>query len=130
MMEKRREILLGSLTVVITIGAILLAAELTPMLAEGARGNPRQIKRFVNTMALRLSIAEERGFRGDLKEPVLAKLMLAERFAPEVFDAIAQDLDAEGKSKIVGELEGTTSFATATSTGNDFPVGTIGCVNP
>lgn len=86
--------------------AIQLAAEITPMLAEGARGNPRQIKRFVNTMALRLSIAEERGFRSDLKDAALAKLMLAERFAPEVFDAIALDLGADGKSKIVAELEG------------------------
>ena len=43
--------------------ALQLAAEITPMLADGARGNPRQVKRFVNTMALRLSIAEERGFQ-------------------------------------------------------------------
>lgn len=86
-------------------GALLLASEITPMLAEGARGNPRQIKRFVNTLALRLSIAVERGFRDDLKEPVLAKLMLAERFAPEVFDAIGHDLDGDGKSAIVAELE-------------------------
>ena len=96
-------------------GAIQLAAEITPMLAEGARGNPRQIKRFVNTMALRLSIAEERGFRSDLKETALAKLMLAERFAPEVFDAIALDLGADGKSKIVAELEGRSAVTSAQS---------------
>ena len=47
-------------------------------------------------------------FRSDLKEAVLAKLMLAERFAPEVFDAIALDLDADGKSVIVAELEEST----------------------
>lgn len=85
--------------------AIQMAAEITPMLAEGARGNPRQIKRFVNTLALRLSIAEERGFRGEIKEAVLAKLMLAERFAPEVFDAIALELDNNGRSKTVAALE-------------------------
>jgi len=86
--------------------ALQLATEITPVLTDGARGNPRQIKRFVNTLDLRLTIAEEREFREDLRMPVLAKLMLAERFAPEVFDAIALDLDVDGKSKIVAELEG------------------------
>ena len=82
-----------------------VAAEITPILTEGARGNPRQIKRFVNTMALRVAIAGERGFQDDIKQAVLAKLMLAERFAPEVFDAIALDAAAEGSS-IIAELEG------------------------
>ena len=91
--------------------ALQLATEITPVLTDGARGNPRQIKRFVNTLDLRLTIAEERGFRNDLRMPVLAKLMLAERFAPEVFDAIALDLDADGKSKIIAELEDGTALA-------------------
>ncbi|TPJ41053.1 Qat anti-phage system ATPase QatA [Mesorhizobium sp. B2-7-1] len=85
--------------------ALQVAAEITPILTEGARGNPRQIKRFVNTMALRVAIAEERGFQDEIKQAVLAKLMLAERFAPEVFDAIALDAAAEG-SNIMAELEG------------------------
>ena len=87
--------------------ALQVAAQITPILTEGARGNPRQVKRFVNTMALRMAIADERGFKDDIKLPMLAKLMLAERFAPEVFDAIALDSAADGKSKIVAELEGS-----------------------
>src|SRR3546814_10629493 len=47
--------------------AMELAGRIAPVLADGARGNPRQIKRFINTMMLRLAIAEERGFRDELK---------------------------------------------------------------
>ena len=97
--------------------ALQLATEITPVLTDGARGNPRQIKRFVNTLDLRFTIAEERGFRDDLRMPLLAKLMLAERFAPEVFDAIAFDLDADGKSKIIAELEDGTAATTKPKTG-------------
>ncbi|TJW62485.1 MAG: NTPase KAP, partial [Mesorhizobium sp.] len=71
--------------------ALQLAAEITPILTEGAH-----IKRFVNTMALRVEIASERGFQDDIKQSVLAKLMLAERFAPELFNAIARDASADG----------------------------------
>ena len=85
--------------------ALLVAEQITPILADGARGNPRQIKRFVNTMSMRLDIATERGFRDELKVDVLAKLMLAERFARDKFEAIARDSVNDGKSKAVAELE-------------------------
>lgn len=90
--------------------ALQVAAEITPILTEGARGNPRQIKRFVNTMALRIAIADERGFKDEIKQPVLAKLMLAERFAPEVFDAIALEASADG-SGVIAALEMSTEKA-------------------
>jgi len=76
--------------------ALQVASEIAPILTEGTRGNPRQIKRFVNTVALRTAIAAERGFDSEIKQPILAKLMLAERFAPEVFEAIAFDARADG----------------------------------
>ncbi|MEL6323800.1 MAG: Qat anti-phage system ATPase QatA [Pseudomonadota bacterium] len=60
--------------------ALTLADQLALPLSEGAHGNPRQIKRFLNTLTLRLAIAEERGIGGDVNPAVLAKLMLAERF--------------------------------------------------
>ncbi len=87
--------------------ALLVAEQITPILADGARGNPRQVKRFVNTMSLRLDIAAERGFRDELKVDVLAKLMLAERFARDTFDAIARDSVNDGKSKTIAEVEGS-----------------------
>lgn len=89
--------------------ALQLASQITPMLTEGARGNPRQIKRFVNTLTLRIAIADARGFSEDLNQSFLAKLMLAERFAPEIFDAIAAQLKADGTSQIVAELEASNA---------------------
>lgn len=85
--------------------ALELSERITPILADGARGNPRQIKRFINTMMLRLAIAEERGFRDELKISVLAKIMLAERFAPELYDAIARGSANTGVSEDLGSLE-------------------------
>jgi len=69
--------------------ALALSDQIGPILASGTKGNPRQIKRFLNTLVLRQHTAEARGFGGDVKLPVLAKLMLAERFLPRFFDQIA-----------------------------------------
>ncbi len=69
--------------------AFLLSEQVGPMLASGTRGNPRQIKRFLNTLALRHRTAEARGFGDEIKVPALAKLMLAERFMSRVFEQIA-----------------------------------------
>jgi len=69
--------------------ALTLSDQIGPILASGAKGNPRQIKRFLNTLILRQRTAEARGFGDDVKLPVLAKLMLAERFLPRVFDQVA-----------------------------------------
>jgi len=85
--------------------ALDLAYRIAPILTDGARGNPRQVKRFINTMALRLAIAEERGFGDDLNPTVLAKIMLAERFAPEVYDAIARGSAGTGASEELAALE-------------------------
>ncbi|MEW6657233.1 MAG: Qat anti-phage system ATPase QatA [Thermodesulfobacteriota bacterium] len=88
---------LDAITVKQTLGAkaasvqeaLTLSDQIGPILASGTRGNPRQIKRFLNTLVLRQHTAEARGFGTDVKLPVLAKLMLAERFLPAVFDQIA-----------------------------------------
>jgi hypothetical protein len=85
--------------------ALDLAHRIAPILTDGARGNPRQVKRFINTMALRRAIAEERGFGDDLNTTVLAKLMLAERFAPDVYDVIARGAAGTGASEELATLE-------------------------
>jgi len=69
--------------------ALTLSDQIGPILSSGTKGNPRQIKRFLNTLVLRQQMAEARGFGDDVKLPVLAKLMLAERFLPRLFDQIA-----------------------------------------
>ena len=70
--------------------ALVISAHVTKILSEGTRGNPRQIKRFLNSMMLRHAIAEERGFGADIQRPVLAKIMLAERFYPDFYEQIAR----------------------------------------
>lgn len=69
--------------------ALMLSDQIGPILASGAKGNPRQIKRFLNMLLLRHRTAEARGFGDEIKLPSLAKLMLAERFLPSLFDQIA-----------------------------------------
>jgi hypothetical protein len=69
--------------------ALMLSDQIGPILASGAKGNPRQIKRFLNALLLRQKTADARGFGDEIKLPVLAKLMLAERFLPSLFDQIA-----------------------------------------
>jgi len=93
--------------------AMELAGRIAPILADGARGNPRQIKRFINTMMLRLAIAEERGFRDELNISVLAKIMLAERFAPELYDAIARGSANTGASEELAALEAVVSASSS-----------------
>ncbi len=84
-----------------------LSDQTGPILASGTKGNPRQIKRFLNTLLLRKSIAEARGFGDDVQLPVLAKLMLAERFWPAFFDQIAEraSIEGDGRCKELGVLE-------------------------
>ncbi|MBA4308510.1 MAG: NTPase KAP [Sphingopyxis sp.] len=85
--------------------ALDIAHRIAPILTDGARGNPRQVKRFINTMAMRLAIADERGFGDELKMAVLAKVMLAERFAPEIYDTIARGSAGTGSSEELSVLE-------------------------
>ena len=69
--------------------AFVLAQQIAPVLAEGTKGNPRQIKRFLNALLLRHVIADARGFADLISQPMLAKLMLAERFQPDFYEHIA-----------------------------------------
>lgn len=87
--------------------ALILSDQIGPILASGAKGNPRQIKRFLNTLLLRQKMAEARGFGEEIKLPVLAKLMLAERFLPSLFDQIATVavLDSKGRCADLVMLE-------------------------
>lgn len=67
---------------------LILSEQLAPLLATGLNGNPRQCKRFLNTLILRLQMAESRGIK--LSKRILAKLMLLEYFRPETFRLLAK----------------------------------------
>jgi hypothetical protein len=84
---------------------LTISDQIGPMLARKLIGNPRQIKRFLNALLLRMNIAEARGFEVSL--PVLAKLMVAERFLPALFGQIAASASvaADGRCAELAELE-------------------------
>ena len=89
--------------------AFVLAQQIAPMLAEGTKGNPRQIKRFLNALLVRQVVAQARGFGNQIKQPVLAKLMLAERFQPDFYEHIAQQAVStnDGRVADLDTLEST-----------------------
>jgi KAP family P-loop domain len=105
--------------------ALVLSAHVTKILSEGTRGNPRQIKRFLNSMMLRHAIAEERGFGAEVQRPVLAKIMLAERFYPDFYEQIAR-LTAganDGKPEAVARFEDYVRNPAFEGDDDDKPVG-------
>jgi len=101
--------------------ALMLSDQIGPILASGAKGNPRQIKRFLNTLLLRHRTAEARGFGDEIKLPVLAKLMLAERFLSSLFDQIATVAvtHPQGRCDDLAELEKAVSPCNYARTGGD-----------
>jgi len=89
--------------------AVDLSQQIAGRVTEGTKGNPRQIKRFLNTFLLRLAVAEIRGFGMEIVKPVLAKIMLAERFWPAgAYDQMVQAVVAcrDGKPAEIKQLEG------------------------
>ena len=92
--------------------ALIIADQLALPLAEGAQGNPRQVKRFLNTLNLRLAIAEARGIGDDVNPAVLAKLMLAERFKTDFFERIEAEAAVSGTSRTIDALEASLAEGT------------------
>lgn len=84
------------------------AERLTPLMATatGIAGNPRLIKRFLNTLSIRMAVARSQGVTVD--EQVLAKLLLFERLAPpELYLQLAAAItdSADGKPAFLRPLE-------------------------
>ena len=84
-----------------------LAAQISAPLDDIAKGNPRQIKRFLNTLTLRRRIAEAYGVATSIDDRVLAKLQLLERFSPDSYGAIigVATTRPDGKVPFLAELE-------------------------
>lgn len=79
---------------------------IAPVLATGTEGNPRQIKRFINAVFVRRRAADARGLAEEVQVAPLMKLMLAEYFHRDLFDAIASESrDGDGSSNLVRQLE-------------------------
>ncbi len=66
---------------------LILSGQITHLLTVGLNGNPRQCKRFLNMLLLRLQMAKSKGV--EIQKKVLAKLMLLEYFKPETFRTLS-----------------------------------------
>ena len=66
---------------------VSLIAKLSPIISESLYGNPRQIKRFLNTFMLRKKIAIIAKIP-DFKDDILAKLMILEYAEPKLFEVM------------------------------------------
>jgi len=76
---------------------LFVADQLSPTLTVGLRGNPRNIKRFLNTLFLRMKISKIYGLDTIIKLNILAKLMLLERFQSEKFEIISSEIGGSNK---------------------------------
>lgn len=66
---------------------VSLIAKLSPIISESLYGNPRQIKRFLNTFMLRKKLATVAHIK-DFKDDILAKLMILEYAEPKLFEIL------------------------------------------
>jgi hypothetical protein len=80
-----------------------LANRIAPVLSGGLRGNPRQIKRFLNTFMLRQRIAAKRS--GDLDAAILAKLMILELSLKDFERVFMWQLEQEGQPQEITQAE-------------------------
>lgn len=88
----------------------ILASRLAPMLATSRRisGNPRIVKRLLNTIWMRSSIAQKRGMPNAIDKALIAKVALFERCTSDnaTSELYRQINEAEsGKPKIIEILE-------------------------
>ncbi|MBD2231482.1 KAP family P-loop NTPase fold protein [Phormidium tenue] len=92
---------------------LIIAQRIAPVLVVGLNGNPRQCKRFLNKLMMRVEMAKAKNI--DLKQRVLAKLMLLEYFSPQFFKQIAElQASQQGRPKEIslGELKVNPSRVT------------------
>lgn len=114
------------------------AARIRPIIHEKTRGNPRRIKRFLNDLSVRLSIAAKRGIT--LDEATIAKLMVLEQYFPDDFktltdwlrertlrtnlealEAFAGTPEASDQAETTKAPEGSTTTEEPKSTKTDGP---------
>jgi predicted KAP-like P-loop ATPase len=80
---------------------LTVAKQLSIVLAAGLYGNPRQCKRFLNSLAMREDMATAKGIK--LNRGILAKIMMLEHFRQEKYRLLSQ-YHADGTLKEELEL--------------------------
>ena len=91
---------LGDLLTPTLSGDLTWASDISPALADGLRGNPRQVKRFLNDLTWRQRAAARRSV--ELRPDVLAKLMVLEEQDGDDFQTLFDwQLGSDGPSRQV-----------------------------
>ncbi|PZO26591.1 MAG: NTPase [Flavobacteriaceae bacterium] len=89
--------------------SVSIIASLAPIITEGLKGNPRQIKRFLNTYSLRDRLVRVAKI-SDFKMDILAKLMVLEYSSQSLFRQIYEwQSSQKGEPKEIKELESLAS---------------------
>lgn len=65
-----------------------IAKQLAAVLSNGLHGNPRQVKRFLNTLDMRMKMSEYK--HAEIDRKILAKLMILEYIRPAAFNLFAE----------------------------------------
>ncbi|WP_435300292.1 KAP family P-loop NTPase fold protein [Timonella sp. A28] len=95
------------------------ASRLTPILYEKFQGNPRRIKRFMNDLYVRQSVARRRGIA--LEPDAIAKLMVIEKLLDKDFQDLLSWLAA---GKLRSQLDALQALAKGTAEVHDRKVTT------
>ena len=74
--------------------SMIIAKQLASVLSKGLNGNPRQCKRFLNSLDIRIRMAKYKNKK--LERKILAKIMMLEYIKPNLFKSMAE-LSAAGK---------------------------------
>ncbi|MFI9636682.1 P-loop NTPase fold protein [Nocardia sp. NPDC051929] len=85
---------------------LAIAARLTPILYEKHKGNPRRIKRFLNDLNVRHSVASRRGI--SLEPAATAKLMVLEKLLKAEFEQVLEWLS---ENKLRDQLDAVHATA-------------------
>jgi predicted KAP-like P-loop ATPase len=89
--------------------SVSIIASLAPIITDGLKGNPRQIKRFLNTYSLRDRLVRVAKI-SDFKMDILAKLMVLEYSSQSLFRQIYEwQSTQKGEPKEIKELESLAS---------------------
>lgn len=96
-----------------------LMSRISAILSSGTDGNPRQIKRFINTIFIRMRVAYARGLGEKFEIAILTKLMLVEYFQPELFDQLANESRVGRGNKTLEYLEDYSRSAAKASGESD-----------
>ena len=84
---------------------VITIPALVPLITNSLYGNPRQIKRFLNTYTIRKRLAEVASLQ-DFNDAVLAKMMILEYSEPKLFKKLFEwQIIQEGVPKELTEIE-------------------------